>query len=152
MESITGPVELVVLAFPGSQFNGEIIPAMAELVNSGVVSIVDFAIVTKQESGDIVALELAELDADVRTAFDDLDGEVSGLLSEADLTFAAETLQPGSTAAVIVWENTWARKLVGAIRDSGGFLVAHERLDAASVAAAMDSLDPEVLAAVGEES
>lgn len=147
METILGPVELVVLAFPGSEFNGKIMPAMIELVNNGVVSIVDLAIVTKQDSGDIVALELAELDEDIRVAFDELDGEVSGLLSEADLILAAEPLEPGSTAAVLVWENTWARKLVAEIQDSGGFLVAHERLDAASVAAAMDSLDPEVLAA-----
>lgn len=86
-----------------------------------MVSIVDFAIVTGQDSGDIVALELAELDEDVRTAFDDLDGEVSGLLSEEDLTFAGGTRQPGSTAAVIVWENTWARKLVAAIRARAAF-------------------------------
>lgn len=152
METVLGPVELVVLAFPGSQFNGKIIPAMAELVDSGVVSIVDLAIVTRTESGEVLALELAELDPDVRTVFDDLDGVVSGLLSEEDLVLAAESLEPGNTAAVLVWENTWARKLVAEIRDSGGFLVAHERLDAATVAAAMDSIDPELLAPAGQES
>lgn len=141
MRTVTGPVEMVVLAFPGSQFNGRIIPAIADLVDSGVVSILDFAIATKRDSGDIVALELADLDEAVRSAFDQLDGEVSGLLSEEDLLIAAGALEAGSTAAVIVWENTWARKLVEEIRAAGGFLVAHERLDAQAVAAAADTLD-----------
>jgi hypothetical protein len=69
--------------------------------------------------------------------FDDLDGDVMGLLSAEDIETAGQLLEPGNTAALIVWENTWARKLIGAIRDAGGELVAHDRLDAETVNAVM---------------
>jgi hypothetical protein len=69
--------------------------------------------------------------------FDDLDGEVMGLLSDEDIQIAGELLEPGNTAALIVWENTWARKLITAIRDAGGELIAHDRLDAETVNAVM---------------
>ena len=141
MDTVVGPVELVVLAFPGSRFKGEIIPAVGELVEDGVVSILDAALVAKDEQGEALAIELADLDDELRGVFDQLDGEVSGLLSDEDLSLVAETLEPGSTAAVILWENTWARKLVGAIQGAGGYLVAHERLDAESAAEAIASLD-----------
>ena len=70
-------------------------------------------------------------------AFDELDGEINGLLSDEDLQQAGEALSPGSSAMLVVWENTWARRLVTAVRDAGGRLVAHDRLDAETVAAAM---------------
>jgi hypothetical protein len=137
VDAVVGPVELAVLAFPGSQFRGEIIPALADLVDGGVVSILDLAIVSKEDSGDTMAIELVDLDEEARAAFADLDGEIRGLLSEEDLQSAAEALEPGNTAAVIVWENAWARRLIGAIQDAGGFLVAHDRLDAETVQAAL---------------
>lgn len=132
---------MVVVAFPGSKFKGEIVPALAELVDSGIVSVLDLAIVAKDGAGDILAVELADLDEETQGAFEELDGEVSGLLSDEDLDLAADALEPGTTAAVIVWENTWARRMVGAVQGAGGFLVAHDRLDAASVAEAIASLD-----------
>ncbi|MCK0113577.1 DUF6325 family protein [Ornithinimicrobium sp. F0845] len=143
MDTVVGPVELVVLAFPGSKFKGEIIPAVGELVDSGVVSLLDVALVTKDDAGDTLAIELADLDDELRGAFDTLDGEVSGLLSDEDLGLVAEGLDPGTTAAVILWENTWARGLVSAIQGAGGVLVAHERMDAARAAEAIASLDNE---------
>lgn len=143
MDTVVGPVELVVLAFPGSQFNGQIVPAVADLVNRGVVSILDFAVVTKTDSGEVTAVEVEELDDGVRKVFAQLTGEVTGLLSEADLTVAASSLDPGSSAVVMVWENTWARTLVRAIRGSGGILVTHERLDAATVTGAVAALNQE---------
>jgi hypothetical protein len=72
--------------------------------------------------------------------FDDLDGEVTGILSDEDALAAGEALDPGNTAAVIVWENTWARSLIGAIQDAGGLLVAHDRLDAETVNAALATI------------
>jgi uncharacterized membrane protein len=128
-------VELAVIAFPGSRFNGEIVPALADLVDSGVVAILDLLVISKSEEGDVLALELGEMEDG--GIFDDLDGDVMGLLSAEDIETAGELLEPGNTAALIVWENTWARKLIGAIRDAGGELVAHDRLDAETVRAAM---------------
>jgi uncharacterized membrane protein len=133
-DDILGPVELAVIEFPdNASFNGGIVPALSDLVNEGVVSIIDLVFVTKDDNGDVVGIELSELDSEAASAFDDLDGEVGGLLSDEDLQAAGEALAPGSSAALIVWENTWARRIVGAIADAGGRLVAHDRLDAETV-------------------
>jgi hypothetical protein len=138
-EEARGSVELAVIAFPGSQFKGEIVPALADLVDSGVVAILDLLIVSKSEEGDVLALELGEIEDG--GMFDDLDGDVMGLLSAEDIETAGELLEPGNTAALIVWENTWARNLITAIRGAGGELVAHDRLDAETVNAALASVE-----------
>lgn len=141
-----GPVEIAVLAFPGSRFRGEIIPAIAELVDDGIVSILDLVVVTKDGDGTLTVIELTDLDEEEQAAFDDLEGDVGGLLSDEDLAVAAEVLEPGSTAAVVVWENTWARRLVAAIANAGGQLVAHDRIDAESVNLVLAALEDEELA------
>ena len=134
-EEARGSVELAAIAFPGSKFNGEIIPALADLVDSGVVAILDLLIISKSEDGDVVSLEIGEMEDG--GMFDELDGDVMGLLSAEDIETAGQLLEPGNTAALIVWENTWARKLISAIRDAGGELLAHDRLDAETVNAVM---------------
>ena len=139
-DEATGAVELAVIAFPGSQFKGEIVPALADLVDTGTITILDFVLVSKTHDGDVVVIEIDQ--AEDPTMFDDLDGDVTGILSDEDALAAGEALDPGNTAAVIVWENTWARALVGAIRNAGGLLVAHDRLDAETV--------NEALATIGE--
>jgi uncharacterized membrane protein len=136
-DGVVGPVELAVIEFPGSQFNGEIVPALAELVDSGIVTILDLVLVTKELDGSITSIEINELGEDEQAAFERLDGEVNGLLSDEDLAAAGDVLADGSSAMLIVWENTWARRLVDAIRGSGGQLVAHDRLDAETVQAAL---------------
>lgn len=134
-EEARGSVELAAIAFPGRKFKGEIIPALADLVDSGVVAILDLLIISKSEEGDVVSLEIGEMEDG--GMFDQLDGDVMGLLSAEDVETAGQLLEPGNTAALIVWENTWARKLIGAIRDAGGELLAHDRLDAETVNAVM---------------
>ena len=125
-----GPVELAVIEFPGSQFNGEILPALTDLVGSGIVQILDLVVVTKEEDGSITSVEITDLGDDV---FGEIEGEAGGLLSEDDIAAAGDALSPGSTALAIVWENSWARRLIDAIIGSGGRLVAHDRLDAEAV-------------------
>jgi uncharacterized membrane protein len=134
------PVEIAVIEFPGSQFNGEIVPALAELVNDGIVRIIDLVLVMKGDDGTVTSVELSDLDDELAALFDDLDGEAGGLLSEDDLIAAGDALDAGSSALVIVWEDAWARRIVDAIRSAGGRLVAHDRLDAETVAAAMAEL------------
>jgi uncharacterized membrane protein len=140
-EEMLGPVELAVIEFPGSQFKGEIAPALADLVDNDIVHIIDLVFVTKNDDGSVDAIELSDLPTEEASAFDDLDGEAGGLLSDADLDLASEVLAPGSSAALIVWENTWARRLVTAIKGAGGRLVAHDRLDAETVQEALASAD-----------
>jgi hypothetical protein len=123
-----GPVDYLVVAFPGNEFTGEIAPALADLVDSGTVRIIDLAFVSKSAEGDVLALELTELAPDVQAAFDKMGVEVGGLFNEEDLIGAAEDLEPNSSAALLVWENVWARETAQAIRDAGGQLVAFDRI------------------------
>ncbi len=139
--SIQAPIELAVIEFPGSRFNGEIVPALAQLVDDGIVAIIDLVLVSKDVDGSVTVLEVSELDDDTASVFDELDGEVTGVLSEDDLALAAEALSLGSSALLIVWQDTWAARLVDAIAASGGRLVAHDRIDAETAAEALADAD-----------
>jgi hypothetical protein len=127
MEEI-GPVDLAIIAFPGNRFRGEIAPALADLVDAGTIRIVDIAFVGKNAEGDAVAFELTELDPDVQEGLERAGIEVQGLLNEDDLMQIAEGLDPDMSAAMIVWENVWARKVTQAMRDAGGVLLAFDRI------------------------
>jgi uncharacterized protein DUF6325 len=133
-----GPVDYAVVAFPGNRFRGEIGPALADLVDSNTIRIIDIAFVGKNADGEAVALELTELDPDVQASLDSAGIEVGGLLNEDDLMSTAEELEPDSSAALIVWENVWARRVTQAMRDAGGVLVAFERLPHEVVQAARE--------------
>jgi uncharacterized membrane protein len=135
--SPTASVELAVIEFPGSKFTGEIVPALADVIERGIVTILDLVFVTKDLDGSVSSDELMNLEGDYAAAFKELDGEVNGLLSDSDLEAAGAALTPGSSAVLIVWENTWARELTGAIGRAGGRLVAHDRLDAQTVQEAL---------------
>ena len=137
MEEI-GPVDYAVIAFPGNQFRGEIAPALGELVDAGTIRIIDVAFVGKSSEGEAVALELTELEPDIQAALENAGVEVGGLFNEDDLMDVAEGMEPNSSAAVLVWENVWARKVAQAMRDAGGELVAFERLPHEVVQAARE--------------
>jgi uncharacterized membrane protein len=123
-----GPVEYVVIAFPGNRFKGEIVPAIAELVDNDIVHIIDVAFVKKDDDGTVTAFEYDSLDDVLEFGFADIEGEAGGVLNDEDLRLAAETLEPNSSAALIVWEHRWASRVARAIRDAGGRIVAGERI------------------------
>ena len=102
-----GPVDYMIVAFPGNQFKGEIAPALADLVDAGTIRIIDVAFVGKDENGDALAFELTELDPEVQKGLESLGIEVNGLFNEDDLMDAAEELEPNMSAALLVWENVW---------------------------------------------
>ncbi|WP_326665726.1 DUF6325 family protein [Streptomyces sp. NBC_00385] len=135
-----GPVEYLVVAFPGSRFTGAIAPALAEAVASKAVRIIDLTFVHRAEDGAIEIIELDDLDPDDLVSFEPVEGEVGGMLNSDDIRTLGESVPPGSSAALIVWEDLWALPLTEAVRASGGQLVAHERIPAevaeAAVAAA----------------
>ena len=130
-----GPVEYVIIGFPGNQFKGEIIPALADLVESGTVRILDLVFVMKDVEGNITTAEYGDL-----PGMDDLDGEAEGLFNEDDLLVAAERLEPNSSGLLIVWEDTWATPLAVAIRGAGGVILAGERIPHEIVEAAFEGL------------
>ena len=133
-----GPVDYAVIAFPGNRFRGEIGPALSDLVENGTIRIIDIAFVGKNPDGDVVALELTEFDPDVQASLDSAEIEVGGLLNEDDLISTADALEPDSSAALIVWENVWARRVTQAMRDAGGVPVAFERIPHEIVQAARE--------------
>lgn len=137
MEEI-GPVDYAIIAFPGNRFRGEIAPAIADLVEEGTIRIIDIAFVGKDDAGNAVAMELTELDPDVQAGLEKVGIEVGGLFNEDDLMDAAEGLEPNSSAALLVWENVWARNVTQKMRDAGGVLLAFERLPHEVVQAARE--------------
>lgn len=132
-----GPVEYLIVAFPGNQFKGEIVPALKEQVEAGTIRIIDLAFVLKDADGAVMTAEMADLDSEVYKAFDSLSPEQMGLLNEEDLAAAGEELDPNSSAALLVWEDVWATKVRDAIRNAGGELLDLERVPGEVVEAAV---------------
>jgi uncharacterized membrane protein len=134
---IPGPVEVAVISFEGNRFKGEIAPALEEIVERGLVSIVDLVFIAKDDDGRVHAMELDDVDADVAGAMSPLADEVAGLLSEDDIREIGEQLQPNSSAAMVVFEHAWLRRLREAILNANGRLVAQERIPAEVVERAL---------------
>jgi hypothetical protein len=135
-----GPVDYMIVAFPGNQFRGEVAPELARLVENGTIRVIDLAFVGKSADGEVVAFELTDLEPDVREAFEKAGVEVSGLFNEDDLMAAGEELEPNTSAALLVWENVWARDIAQKLRDAGGVLLDFERLPHEVVQAARDAV------------
>lgn len=135
-----GPTEFIVVGFAGNRFTGEIAPALAELVDSGLIRIIDLAVVSKDADGSVTILEMQELSAEVAAAFVRLEGRVRGLLSEADLDEIAEDLPADTTAAALLVEHVWATRFASAVRAAGGELVLSERIPHAVIAEARAAL------------
>ena len=121
-----GPVEYIIVGFPGNQFNVEIAPELGKLVESGTIRILDLVFITKDASGEVSAVEFED-HADV-ALFNALDGEVGGLISDEDIDYAAVELEPNSSAALLIWEDVWATPFVEAMRNSGGVLIEGSRI------------------------
>jgi len=133
-----GPVEYAVIAFPGNRFNGDVVPALSELVDSGTVHIIDLVFVHKDADGILTIGELEQLDAELGAVFAELEGDIDGLLSEEDLSDISALLSDNSSAAVIVWENLWAERFAAAVRASGVQLVDSGRIPHEVALAAME--------------
>lgn len=139
-----GPVDCVVVSFPGSNFKGEIVPAIKKLVDTRIVRILDLVFIQKSEDGDVVVVELSDLGGNEASAFDALDGEVDELLTDEDIVGLSELVAPGDAAALLVWENLWAAETAAAIRAADGQVVLHERIPSDQVEAAWASVEASV--------
>ena len=134
-----GPVDYIVVEFPGSKFNGAIAPALADLVESGTIRVLDLLILKKDDDGSVEPFELSDLGMDELGGLRAYEAELAMLLSEDDLMNIAAALEPGSSAAVLVWENTWAAPFASAVRKSGGQLVASGRIPIQAILAALEA-------------
>ena len=123
-----GPVEILVVGFPGNQFTGEIAPALAELVQSGLIRVIDLVFVAKDADGNVVGIELSDIDPAVSAAFQPHVEEPSGLLAEEDIEDLGADLPPDSSAAILLFEHLWATKFRDAVLGSGGEMIASIRI------------------------
>src|SRR5882757_5890062 len=135
-----GPIDYVLVEWPGKQPEGEIAPYLVDLVDRGLIRILDLAFLAKGEDGTIEALELSDLGGDAAelTIFE---GAATGLLDDEDHAEAGAALEPGTSAALLVYENTWAAPFATAVRRSGGQLVAGGRIPIDDVLAALDAVE-----------
>ena len=135
-----GPVEYIIVGFPGNQFDGEIAPELGKLVENGTIRILDLVFITKDAGGNVAAVEFEDHD-DV-ALFNALEGDVGGLISEEDIEYAATELEPNSSAALLIWEDVWAAPFVEAMRNSGGVLIEGSRIPHDLIEAAEAELAP----------
>jgi Family of unknown function (DUF6325) len=136
-----GPVDYLVVEFPGNRMTGKAFPMLVDLVDRGLIRILDLTFVRKESDGSVVVLELADLDGDGELDLAVFEGASSGLLGEDDIQEAGGVLQPDSSAGILVYENVWAAPLAREIRLSGGQLVASGRIPVQQVLAALDSAE-----------
>jgi len=123
-----GPVDWIVVEFPGSKFKGEIAPALDDLVQRDLVRVLDLLILKKDADGSLEAFELSDLDDSELGELRSYETELAMLLSEDDVVAIAEAIEPNSSAAVLVWENRWAAPFASSLRRAGGQLVASGRI------------------------
>jgi hypothetical protein len=133
-----GPVEYMVVGVPGNKFSGEIAPALAELVESGTIRIIDLTFVSRGEDGEVVGFELNDLDPAVQESLRSAGAESGDLLSDDDIRDVGESLELNSSAAVLAWEDLWATRLAQAIRDADGVLLDLQRVPHEVVMAARE--------------
>jgi hypothetical protein len=132
-----GPIDYIVLEWPGRQPDGSVAPLIIDLVDRGIIRIIDIAVMVKDEEGHVAALDVAALEGE----FSEFEGASTGLLDQEDLDEAAAALEPGTSAAVLVWENRWAAPVAVAVRKSGGQLVASGRIPIQAILAALDATE-----------
>ena len=136
-----GPVDWIVVEFPGSRFNGEIAPALADLVERDLIRVLDLLVLKKDSDGTLEPYELSDLEDSELGGLRAHEAELAMLLSEDDVAALAAAIEPGSSAAVLVWENKWAAPFGAAVRHSGGQLVASGRIPIQALAAAIEADD-----------
>ena len=134
-----GPVEYVLIGFPDNKFTGGIAPALADLVNSGTVRIIDLVFIQKDADGNVLSFEYDELAE--TAAYGDIDGEADGFLDDEDILAAAEELDNDSSTLLIVWEDLWAAPLAAEIVASGGQLISGRRIPHEVVTEVLEAIE-----------
>jgi hypothetical protein len=133
-----GPIDYILVEWPGRQPNGEVAPHLVDLVDRGLIRVLDLVFIAKDEDGTIRGLEIADVGGEV-TELSVFEGASSGLLSHEDVEEAGGVMEPGTSAALLVFENTWAAPFATAVRRSGGQLVSSGRIPVQAVLAALDA-------------
>jgi Family of unknown function (DUF6325) len=136
-----GPVDYLALEFPRARLTGEGLAALVDLVDRGIIRILDLRLVKRESDGSFTAAAVGDMDGDGTLDLAVFQGVESGLLDDDDLRQAAELIQPGDAVGVLVYENTWAGPFVSAMRRAGAEVIASGRIPADVVVAALESLE-----------
>jgi uncharacterized membrane protein len=136
-----GPIDYIVVEFPGSKMNGEAFPHLIDLVDRGIVRILDLVFVTKDLDGSVKGIAIADFDDDGELDLAVFEGASSGLISDDDIQEAGGILEPGSSAGILVYENVWAGPFAAAVRRGGGQLVASGRIPIHAMLAALEAAE-----------
>jgi hypothetical protein len=136
-----GPVDYLVVEFPGSKMTGEGFPILVDLVDRGIIRILDLVFIQKDDDGEVTVLELSEFDDETAGNLSIFQGASSGLLDGSDVGEAAKAVNPGSSAGILLYENRWAGPFVAAMRRSGAELVASGRVPATDMIAAIETAE-----------
>jgi hypothetical protein len=136
-----GPIDYVVVEFPGNRMTGEGFPILVDLVDRGVIRILDLLFVRKDKDGSVAGMEVADFDGDGALDLAVFQGVSSGLLGEDDIEEAGRALEPGNSAGILVYENVWAAPFATALRRGGAQLVASGRIPVPAVLAALEDTD-----------
>ena len=137
-----GPIEYAIFGFPGNKFTGKVAPELKKLLDSGTIRLLDLVFVSKDADGNTAAFEYE--DHEDFAPFKEIDAEIGGLISDEDIEYAAEALEPSSSAALLIWEDIWASPLVDAIREADGIVLEGARIPHELIEAAMADLEPAV--------
>jgi hypothetical protein len=136
-----GPIDYVVVEFPGSKMTGEGFPILVDLVDRGIIRILDLVFVSKDLDGSVRGIAIADLDDDGELDLAVFEGASSGLISDEDIEEAGGILEPGSSAGILVFENVWAGPFAAAVRRGGGQLVASGRIPIQALLAALEATE-----------
>ena len=139
-----GPIDYLVVEFPGSKMTGEGLPLLVDLVDRGIIRILDLVFVKKELDGSVQGMAIADFDKDGQLDLAVFEGASSGLLAQEDLVEAGGVLEPGSSAGLLVYENRWAAPFASALRRGGGQVVASGRIPVQDVLATLDATEPPV--------
>jgi hypothetical protein len=134
-----GPIDYLVVEFPRKDMRGEGLPLLVDLVERGIIRILDLTFVSKDDDGSVTVLDLADEDADGRLELAVFQGASSGVIGEEEISEAASVLEPGTSAGILVYENTWAAPFAGALRRSGAQIVASGRVPVTELLEALES-------------
>jgi hypothetical protein len=137
-----GPVDIVVIGFPpDAAKSGDAIPLFVDLVDRGIIRVLDVLIVSKEQDGSIAGMEIGDLDHDGLPDLVVFEGARSGMLGDEDAQVAGEGMEPGEAAVMICYENTWAAPFISAVRRNGGRVLAAERISAQDLLDVAEALD-----------
>lgn len=138
-----GPIDYIVIEFPGNKFTGEAFPALIDLVDRGLIHILDLLFIRKELDETVTVLSIQDLGQSGDFDLTIFEGATSGLIGQDDVAEAAEAIEPGSSAGLLVYENVWAAPFAVAVRRSGGQLVASGRIPVQAILASLDALEAE---------